>query len=183
MKRYGACSLREDGPCFGRPTPLQFGSTRAGGRVADQTQVVDFHDFSRFFMHVLMSGERDRPGRRGVRPARRSGRKQTNRDVVGETPTTAVETTALPRNGFQGMRVDWRSFAVALQFLKFQKQLMQLVDFHDSFSYFWHVFNRKPGESSASRLKRELCRKVQARGNQSWIFSAHRGRFLNVRQV
>jgi hypothetical protein len=37
---------------------------------------------------------------------------------------------------FQRIRVDLRPFAAALQFLKFQKQLMQVVDFHDSFRYF-----------------------------------------------
>ena len=59
-------------------------------------QVVDFHDISRYFSHVLMFGERDRPGRCGVRPAPRSGGKENTRDVFGETPNTAVETTALP---------------------------------------------------------------------------------------
>jgi hypothetical protein len=49
MKRYGACSLREGGPCFGRPTPLQFGSTGAEGRAVEPTQVVDFHDISTYF--------------------------------------------------------------------------------------------------------------------------------------
>jgi len=37
-------------------------------------------------------------GRRGVRLAPRFGRKRKNGDVFGETPNTAVETTALPTN-------------------------------------------------------------------------------------
>ncbi|HEV7924739.1 MAG TPA: hypothetical protein VGR14_05250 [Verrucomicrobiae bacterium] len=52
MKRYGACSLREDGPCFGRPTPLPFASAGAAGSVIEQTQVVDFHYICRYF-HVV----------------------------------------------------------------------------------------------------------------------------------
>src|ERR1700722_3134711 len=37
---------------------------------------------------------------------------------------------------FQSIGVNLRPFAVVLQFLKVQKQLTQLVDFHDSFRYF-----------------------------------------------
>jgi hypothetical protein len=72
------------------------------------TQVVDFHDSFRYFSYVLMLGERDRLaapkrsdrglGRRGMRLAPRFGGKEINRDVFGETPNTAVETTALPMN-------------------------------------------------------------------------------------
>jgi len=53
MKCYGACSLREGGPYFGRPTPWQFGVAEAGGGVFTQTQVVDFLDFSGFFSWFL----------------------------------------------------------------------------------------------------------------------------------
>jgi hypothetical protein len=53
MKRYGACSLREGGPCFGRPTPLQFGSTGAEGRAVEPTQVVDFQESFRYFWHAF----------------------------------------------------------------------------------------------------------------------------------
>jgi len=36
--------------------------------------------------------------------------------------------------------------AVTALFLKVPKQLMQVVDFHESFRYFSHVFGRKFGE-------------------------------------
>ncbi len=83
MKRHGACSLREGGPYFGRPTPLQFGPTGDECEVAEQTQVVDFRGFSGFFSWFLR-----------------------------------------------------RPFAVRVQLSKARKQLMQVVDFHDSFRYF-----------------------------------------------
>jgi hypothetical protein len=101
VKRYGACSLREGGLSFGRPAPLQFGPNKAEGRVVERTQVVDFPDISAYFPWFLVLGERDRPGRCGVRLAPRSDRKRKTRDLVGETPTKAVETTALPRNRVQ----------------------------------------------------------------------------------
>ncbi len=146
MKRYGACSLREGGPCVGRPTPLPFGPTEAEGTVLEQTQVVDFRLFSRFFLHVLMLGERDRPGRSGVRLAPRFAGKGKTEDVFGETPNTAVERseqhksgplcglTALPTTQISKYS---RLFAFIrgskLPFLKVQNRLMQVVDFHDSF--------------------------------------------------
>ncbi|HEV7924824.1 MAG TPA: hypothetical protein VGR14_05685 [Verrucomicrobiae bacterium] len=46
MKRHGAGSLGEGGPCVGRPTPLRFGPTEGEGGVVEETQVVDFQDFS-----------------------------------------------------------------------------------------------------------------------------------------
>src|SRR5665213_751805 len=49
-------------------------------------QLVDFHYFSTFFSPIPLLGERDRPGRRGVRLAPRSGKKDTNsRTVLGGT--------------------------------------------------------------------------------------------------
>jgi len=46
----------------------------------------------------LIPGESDRPGRCGVRPAPRSGRKEKTREVFGETPNTATGTVALPKH-------------------------------------------------------------------------------------
>ena len=66
-------------------------------------QLVDFHDRFRYFSHVLLLGERDSLGRCGVRLAPRSNRNGKTGDVVGETPTTAVETTALPTKRSSGL--------------------------------------------------------------------------------
>jgi len=84
-----------------------------------------------------MFGERDRLGRRAVRLAPRSCRKAKNRDVFGETPTTAVETTALPNHWIsEHSRLLAFIRGATLPFLKVQNWLMQVVDFHDSFRYF-----------------------------------------------
>jgi hypothetical protein len=134
MKRHGACSLRELGPCSGRTTPLPFGPARAEGRVDERTQVVDFPDICRYFLHVLMLGERDRPGRCGVRFAPRSCRKAKKMDVFGETPNKAVETTALPTCRIsEYLRLLAFIRGATLQSLKVQNRLTQVVDFHDSF--------------------------------------------------
>jgi hypothetical protein len=52
--------------------------------------------------------ERDRLGRRGARLATRPGKQDRDRDVFGETPNTAVETTALPADRISGY---WRRLA------------------------------------------------------------------------
>src|ERR1700722_9731860 len=93
----------------------------------------------------------------GARPARKAGRSyvvptawslrnasraplrpETGKPgcVFGESPNTAVETTALPTN-----RISVYSRLLAfdrdctLPFFKVQYQLTQVVDFHESFSY------------------------------------------------
>ncbi len=113
-------------------------------------QVVDFHDSFTYFSHVLTLGERDpspeswaslmlfRPlGRRGVRLASCSGRKGRTRDVFGETPNTAVGTTALPTNQhskhsrlFESIRGCTRNSLI------FRIGLTQVVDFHDFSAFF-----------------------------------------------
>jgi hypothetical protein len=91
---------------------------------------------------------RGKPSRRGVRLAPRSGKKERDGDVFGGTPDTAVgqseQNKSGPLNGLTAFPIDRisdysRPFAVLLQFLKVQKQLMQVVDFQDSFRYFWIV--------------------------------------------
>jgi hypothetical protein len=97
-------------------------------------QVVDFPDISGYFLRALVLGERDRLGRCGSCLATRSGRNETNRDVVGEPPTTAVGTTALPSDRISEYS---RLFAFIRgsmgNSLNTQIGLTQLVDFHDSF--------------------------------------------------
>jgi hypothetical protein len=98
------------------------------------TQVVDFPDICRYFLHVLMLGERNRPGRCGVRFAPRPDEYIKTRHVVGEPPTTAVGTTALPSDRISEYS---RLFAFIRgsmgNSLNTQIGLTQLVDFHDSF--------------------------------------------------
>jgi hypothetical protein len=93
-----------------------------------------------------MPGERDRPGRRGVRLAPRFGMNETNRDAFGETPNTAVETTALPMNQISEHSRLFASIRGCKRIC-----LMQVVDFPDSFRYFSHALVRKRGQSSAIR--------------------------------
>jgi hypothetical protein len=96
------------------------------------------------------SWERDRLGRRGSRLASRSEKKDTDRDVFGGTPNPAVgqseQHKSGPLSGLTALPMDRiseysRLFApirgFILNFWKFQKQPMQVVDFQDSFSYFW----------------------------------------------
>jgi hypothetical protein len=124
------------------------------------TQVVDFHDICRYFQHVLMPGERDRPGRCGVRLAPRSDRKAKTRDVFGETPTTAVERSEQhksgPLSGLTALPTNWISeYSRRFVFIRgsmgnslnTQNRLMQLVDLQESFGYFWYGLSRMPGNS------------------------------------
>ena len=145
MKRYGACSLKEGGPGFGRPAPLQFGSTNAEGRVDEQTQVVDFLGFSRFFLHVWMLGERDRPGRRVWRLAKHLPGFFFPAGAGRGAHPAATGTVALPRNQ-KSAHWDLLAFirGSTLPFLKVQNRLMQVVDFHDSFRYFRCPFEVEP---------------------------------------
>jgi hypothetical protein len=81
--------------------------------------------------------ERDRPGRCGARLATRSERKDGDRDVFGETPNTAVETTALPTHQISEHSRSLASIGGLMrQFWIFPHPLTQLVDFHVYFSYF-----------------------------------------------
>ena len=81
--------------------------------------------------------ERDRPGRHGARLATRSEKKDGGRDVFGQTPNTAPQTTALPT---ARISVPSRLLAsiggLTRQFLIFPHSLTQLVDFHVYFGYF-----------------------------------------------
>jgi hypothetical protein len=89
-------------------------------------QVVDFHDFSRYFLYLSMLGERDQPakraalmlfrllGRCGMRLAPRSGKKQASRDVCSaRRQTRRSRRPRSPRIGFQCIRVSSRSIAIA----------------------------------------------------------------------
>jgi hypothetical protein len=81
--------------------------------------------------------ERDRPGRRGARLATRPRKKEIAGDVFGGTPNTAGETPALPMDRMAEYSRLFASIGgFILNFWKFQKQLMQVVDFQESFSYF-----------------------------------------------
>jgi hypothetical protein len=77
------------------------------------------------------------PGRCGPRLATCSEQKDGDRDVFGETPNTAVETTAL-----RTVRISEHSRLLAsigrfiCKFSIFPHSLTQLVDFHVYFSYF-----------------------------------------------
>ena len=90
---------------------------------------------------VAVLGERDRPGCCEVRLAPRSGRKGKTGDVLGETPTTAVETTALLRNWISEHSRPLASIRGSMRnSLIFWTGLTQLVDFHNSsrfFSWCW----------------------------------------------
>src|ERR1700722_223530 len=151
-------------------------------------QVVDFHDSFTYFSHVLMLGERDQPGkraslmlfrplgRRGVRLASCSGRKGRTRDVFGETPNTAVGQskqhksgplsglTALPMNRiskhsrlFESIRGCTRNSLI------FRKGLMQVVDFHDSFTYFSH------GLTLGERARLAAPKRSNVRPGRRWV--------------
>src|ERR1700722_19479159 len=87
-----------------------------------------------------------RPGCCGVRLAPRSSRKETNNDEFGGTPNTAVGRSEQHKSGpLRGLtalttnRISEHSRLFefirgsVVQFLKVQKLLMQVVDFHDSF--------------------------------------------------
>ena len=128
-------------------------------------QVVDFHDSFTYFSHVLMLGERDQPGkraslmlfrplgRRGVRLASCSGRKGRTRDVFGETPNTAVGTTALPTNQHSKHSRLFESIRGSiLPFSKVRIQLLQVDDFHDRFRLFSYGLVPGLGQSSARRF-------------------------------
>ena len=81
-------------------------------------------------------GERDGPGRCGVRLASHSGREKIKRNVAGEKPTTAVETSAFRLNRISK---DSRSLAFIRGCLRnsliCRKAHLQVVDFQDSFTY------------------------------------------------
>ena len=98
MKRHGANSLKEDGPCFGRPTPLSSALAGTEGRVMKRMRVVDFHDFSGYFWWVLMTGERDCAGRRVWRLAKHIPVCFVSAGAGRETHPAAAGTVALPMN-------------------------------------------------------------------------------------
>jgi hypothetical protein len=88
--------------------------------------------------------ERDRLGRCGMRLAPRSGKKDTDREVLEGTPNTAVDpsplrfdatrTTALPIDWISEHSRLWASIRGWRScFLIFLDQLTQVVDFHDRF--------------------------------------------------
>jgi hypothetical protein len=94
-------------------------------------------------------GKRDQPakraalmlfrplGRCGVRLAPRSGKRGTIGDVFGETPNTAVGATALPTDRISKYSRLFESIRGSMRpSVEVQKQLMQVVDFHDNCGYF-----------------------------------------------
>ncbi len=116
-----------------------------------------------------------RHGRCGVRLAPRSGRKETNNEFGG-TPKAAVGQseqhksgplsglTALPMNRiskhsrlFESIRGCTRNSLI------FRKGLMQVVDFHDSFTYFSH------GLTLGERDRLAAPKRSNVRPGRRWV--------------
>ena len=119
---YGAACVTHNPPTYvgsyGATGAVNWGAPKRESSIANSlnsriglTQVVDFHDFSTFFSRVLMLGERECPGRRGVRLAPLRQERKSQRCVWRDAKHGDRDNRAHHESNFD-IRVSSSSFAV-----------------------------------------------------------------------